>query len=631
MKGNTGKILHVNLSESSFRVEEPDELFYRTYVGGACTGAYYVFKGMPAGVDALAPENVLAFTIGPIVGAPISGNARHCVTAKSPLTGGIASSEGGGFWGPELKFAGFDGIVITGKAPRPVYLWVHDGGFELREAAHLWGTPTGEVQEAIRSEVGDPQIRVAQIGPAGEKLVRFAAITNELKHFNGHAGLEAVMGAKNLRAVAVRGKGRPELHDPKCIQEMARIGAARIQAEGFWKDFKKYGTALNVTWNTSLGGLPTRNWTMGTFARREDISAETYAETMMDSPGTCWACSQSCKRDLKSGITQPWSIDPRYGGPEYETVGMMGSNCLVGDLAAIAKANEIASKYCMDTISLGGVVGLVMECFEKGLLSSRDTGGIEARFGDGEALVRLAELTGRREGFGDLMAEGTARLARRLGPEAERIAVHVKGKESPAHMPTSKAALGLIYAVNPLGPDHVSSEHDPAIADEPGEILKGLGLYEGGVPPEEMAPAKARFTAYTQRFVSALDSFSICQFCFHTWAMYNLVELLQVMKAATGWDYTMQEFMLLGERRVNLMRAFNAREGFSSKDDMLPERLFEDGLLDDGLGRGRKIDRQAFLRCREEYYRLNGWDPESGNPTPAKLRELGLGWAAELP
>jgi len=439
------------------------------------------------------------------------------------------------------------------------------------------------------------------------------------------------MGSKNLRAVAVRGTRKPELHGAKRIQEMARTGSARIQADGFWRDFKRYGTTLNVTWNTDLGGLPTRNWTMGTFAGRDDISAETYAETMMDAPGTCWACAQICKRDVKSGITRPWRIEARYGGPEYETVGMMGSNCLIADLKAIAKANEIASKYAMGTISLGGVIGFVMECFENGLLTAEDTGGVEAHFGSGQALIRLAEMTGRRDGFGDAMAEGTTVLARRLGPGAERFAVHVKGKEFPAHMPTSKAVMGLIYALNPFGPDHVSTEHDPAIADEPGEILKGFGIYEGGVAPEELSFEKAMLTAYTQRFVSALDTLSVCQFCFHTWAMYNAVELLEVMKAVTGWDYTMQELMLLGERRVNSMRAFNAREGFSSKDDTLPERLFEDGLIDDGPGKGRKVDRQKFLRCREEYYRLNGWDPVTGNPTGLKLRELGLGcWAAEL-
>lgn len=630
MKGFTGKILHIDLHDGSFMIEEPEELFYRKYIGGACMGAYYVLKGMVAGTQPFAPEAVLAFTTGPITGAPISGNPRHCVTAKSPLTDGIASSEGGGFWAPELKFAGFDALIITGKAEKPVYLWVHDGEYEVKDASHLWGKLTGEVQEAVRKELGDEKVRVAQIGPAGEKLVRFAAITNELKHFNGRAGLGAVMGSKNLRAVAVRGSGKPEFHDLDKIKEIARVGVGRIKKEGFWNDFKRYGTTQNVTWNTDIGGLPTKNWAMGTFDRCDDISAETYFEKMMDKPGTCWSCAQSCKRDIKDGIKKPHTIEAKYGGPEYETVGMMGSNCLVSDLHAIAKANEIASKYCMDTISLGGVIGFVMECFEKGFLTAEDTGGIEAAFGDGESLIRLAELTGKREGFGDDMAEGTARLASKIGSQAERIAVHVKGKEFPAHMPRAKAVMALIYAVNPFGPDHVSSEHDPAISEEPGEILKGFGIYESTPVSWKLNSAKSKLLAYSQRFVSGLDSFSVCQFCFHTWAVYNFTELLEVINAATGWDYTMHEFMLLGERRINLMRAFNAREGFSSKDDTLPQRLFEDSLADDGSRKGATIDREKFFQCREEYYRLCGWDSDTGNPTAVKLRELGLEWVVDL-
>lgn len=302
-------------------------------------GAYYLLKLMKPGTDPFSPENVIAFTISPVVGASISGNARHCVTAKSPLTGGIASSEGGGFWGPELKFAGLDGIVIIGRSPNPVYLWIKDGTYELKNATGIWGKTTGEAQDLIRGELGDNRIRVAQTGPAGENLVRFAAITNELKHFNGRAGLGAVMGSKNLRAIAVRGTNKPDFHNPERIAELARAGAESVKEDGFWNIFKTYGTNLNVTWNSDIGGLPIRNWTMGTFEHRDKVSAETYQETMMDKPGTCCACVQSCKRDVKAGISKPWPIEARYGGPEYETLGMCGTNCMVSDYNAIAKAN----------------------------------------------------------------------------------------------------------------------------------------------------------------------------------------------------------------------------------------------------------------------------------------------------
>ena len=626
MKGYTQKILHVDLSRGSFEVEEPPESFYRKYAGGACMGAYYVTKLVPPKVDPLSPDNVLVFAISAVVGAPIHGNARHCVTAKSPLTGTIASSEGGGYWGPELKFAGFDAVVIRGKAAKPVYLWIHEGRYELRDAAGLWGRTTGDVQDAIRAELADERIRVAQCGPAGEKSVLFAAITNELKHFNGRNGLGAVMGSKNLRALAVRGTAKPELHDLETIQRLARVGAAKVRDPGFFQDFKKYGTTLNVTWNTDIGGLPTKNWTMGTWDKADAISAETYQETMMDSSGTCWACAQACKRDVKSGIEKPWTIESRYGGPEYETIGMVGSNCLVSDLNAIAKANELASKYCMDTISLGGVIGFVMECFEKGVLTTRDTEGLELRFGDGEALVKAVEMIGKREGFGDQMAEGLARLAEKLGPKAQEFAVTVKGKEFPAHMPTAKGLMALIYALNPFGPDHVSSDHDGSLSGEPNETMKGLGLYEGSVAPYELNFLKAQHLAYTQRAISAIDSWSVCQFTFNNWSMYGFTELLQTINACTGWDYTMHEFLQLGARRINLMKAFNAREGFGAKDDILPERLYRDPMQDEGPRAGQVVDREKFLRAREDYYRLNGWDPVSGNPLPATLQELGLGW-----
>ena len=626
MKGNTGKILHVDLTTGSITVEMPDEKFYRTYVGGSCMGVYYVTRLTPVGADPLGPENVLAFTTSAIVGAPLSGNARHCVSAKSPLTGGIMSSEGGGYWGPELRFAGFDAVVIRGRGPKPTYLWIHDGQAELRDASTLWGKVTGDVQDAIRQELADDKIRVLQIGPAGEKGVRFANIVNDLKHFNGRGGLGAVMGAKNLRAIAVRGTAKPDFADPAKLVAIARAGAEKVAQEGGWKTFKALGTLQTVTDNQLIGGLPTRNWTMGTFERYEEIGAEAFAGTMMDKPGTCFACAQSCRRDTKEGIEKPWRIEARYGGPEYETAGMVGANCMVGDLAAVVKANEVASMYGVDTISLGGVVGFVMECFERGILSKEQI-GFPAPFGDGEALVKLAEMIAERRGLGDALAEGVARFAKQLGPEAERIAVTVKGKEFPAHTPTSKAIMGLIYAVSAFGPDHMSSEHETSFGNGPTEIHRGLGIYDG--PSGElwdMNLDRAAILARSQRFVSAIDSWSVCEFCFHTWTIYSPDDLVEIIRAATGWRYSSHELMLLGERRINLMRAFNAREGFTVADDTLPPRLFEDRLIDDGPTHGVAVDRDAFIRVRDEYYRLMGWDVATGNPTETKLRELGLDW-----
>jgi aldehyde:ferredoxin oxidoreductase len=630
VNGYAGKILQVNLTDGTFEVEEPPEQFYRKYIGGACMGAYYLLTKMAGGIDALDPRNILVFALSSVTGVSISGNSRHCVTAKSPLTGTIASSEGGGYWAPELKFAGFDAIVISGKSPQPVYLWIHDTAHELRDASHLWGKTTGDVQDGIRDELGDERIRVAQCGPAGEKLVRYAGIVNELKHFNGRNGLGAVMGSKNLRAIAVRGTGRPEVADPETIKTMARKGATKVKNEKFFRHFRDCGTTLNVEWNGPVGGLPTNNWRAGNFDREDDMTGQKYFDTMMDKPGTCWVCAQSCRRDVKAGIEEPYKIEEKYGGPEYETVGMCGTNLRIADFHEIGKINEIASKYCMDTISLGGTIGFVMECFEKGILTTEHTDGLAVRFGDAAAAIKLAEMIGRREGIGDLLAEGPARAARKRGPEAARISVTVKGKELPAHMPTSKAMLGMAYAVNAFGPDHVSAEHDAVISGKPpAEAIQGFGFYDT-VKPEDLSLEKSRLLAYSQRYVSAIDSFAVCQFCFNTWSIYSITDLVTVVNAVTGWEFTLFELMLLGERRVNMMRAFNAREGFGAKDDVLPERLFEDPLEGDGKSAGRTVNRELFYACLKEYYLINGWDPDTGNPTDVKLRELGLGWVSDL-
>ena len=630
MKGNTGKILHLNLSTETFEVESPDEPFYRKYFGGACMGAWYVMKGMAGGVDPLGPDNVLAFTISPVVGARVSGNARHVVTTKSPLTGTMAHSEAGGFWGPELKFAGFDGLVITGRASRPVYLWIHDGQYELRDASAIWGKTTGDSQDFIRSDVGEEKARVCLIGPGGEKQIRFAGIVNELKHFNGRNGTGAVMGSKNLKAVAVRGTGQPEYHDEKVIKEIAREAARIVKEEDFYRNFRRCGTTLNVEWGTPAGGLPTRNWTQGTFEHQEALKGERYADEMMESPGTCFACVQSCKRDIKPGVETPRKIDPKFGGPEYETIGMCGSNLGLSAFSEIAAINQLASMYAVDSISLGGVLGLAAQCFQDGVLTSDQLGDTEPRFGAFEELYKLAEMVVKREGPGEILAEGTARAAARWGDEAVARAVHVKNKEFPAHMPHIKGSLALAYAVNPYGPDHVTVEHDPAIASTPvGERLQGFGFYDP-TDPVPLNAEKSKLTAYSQRWCGAIDSVSTCSFIFNTWAMFGFDELIDLIRAVTGWEYSMNEFMLLGERKLNMMRAFNVREGFTPDDDILPDRLFETPLDDDGPSSGRTVVKEDFLESREQYYAICGWNPKTGVPTAYKLKELGLDWAADF-
>lgn len=620
-KGYAGKILRVNLSDNRITFEEPNENFYRKYLGGSGFGVYFALKEIPANCDPLGEENVITFAVGPITGAPISGAARHSVTAKSPQTGGIGTSEAGGYWAPELKKAGFDAVIITGKAKKPVYLWIHDGLAEIRDASHIWGEFTKESQEIIRSELGDRQIKVAQIGPAGENLVRYACISNELAHFNGRTGMGAVMGSKNLKAVAVRGTLPIEYEDPAFIKEFARIGGEKVKTLPAYQGFKQLGTNVNVDELYTLNCIPTKNWQSGIMEGVEDVLAAEWTGSYIK-PGTCYACAQSCKRNLKDTDL----VDPSYGGPEYETVGMCGTNLGITDKLSIIQINEICSKYTMDTISFGGTVGFAMECYEKGLLSSEDTDGLDLRFGNAEAVIRLAEMTGQRKGFGNLIAEGTKVLAEKIGGDALNFAVHVKGKEFPAHMPHNKASLALAYATVAFGADHVSSNFDGSIASDPIPYqLKSFGLHEAQ-DPYQLNNEKVRLYWQTQKAFSLFDTASVCCLTFGFWTIYDFNDLTNVINAATGMKTHMLELIEIAERRLMMMRMFNAREGFASSDDNLPRRLFDEPLKG-GISDGLTVSREDFERTKELYYEMAGLD-EEGVPTKARLLELGLDWIA---
>ena len=584
-------------------------------------GAYYILKEVPAGADALGPENVIVFSTSPVTGAPISGASRNSVTSKSPLSGCIGCGEAGGFWGPELKFAGFDALVIKGRSKEPVYLWIHDGEYELRSAVKIWGSVTGDAYDYIKSDIGEDKAKIALIGPGGENLVRYACIAFDLDHFCGRTGLGAVMGSKNLKAIAVRGRNDLEFFDKDGIISMAKIENKGTNAEDFWG---KLGTPLTVKVNQLAGGLPTHNYSAGDFDRWEDISGETMSDTISKKRAACWACGTRCKRVVE--LDEPYNVSPRYGGPEYETIGMIGSNLDISDLKRIVKANELANRYTLDTISLGGTIGFVMECFEKGIMTEKDTGGIKINFGDSEMLVKLVEMIGKREGFGNMLAEGSKRIAEKLGPEAEKLAVQTKGIEWAAHMPQVKASLALCYACNPFGPDHQSSQHDPMIESEPlSETIKGLGLYK----TEETSVLnyeKVKLFAYSQKAYCVLDSLDLCQFIFGFGS--NMNKSINILKLATGWETNLWELMLAGERRLNLFRFFNAREGFDSKDDTLPYKVYSEDLK--GKSKAKKVNIDDFYKCREQYYSLIGWDPKTGNPTDTKLKELGIDWVLDL-
>ena len=624
--GYNGKILHVDLTRGNLEVEEPDEVFYRKYMGGSAMGVYYLLKHTPPGADPLGPENALSLMAGVVTGAPVSGQSRVTATARSPLSGLVGDSQAGGFWPVELKAAGFDGVVMQGKAERPVYLWVHDGEAELRDAAHLWGRFTADVEDAIREELDDERIQVLQCGPAGEKGVRFGALINYANRANGRTGMGTVMASKNLKAVAVRGRSRPELADPEAVRALAKWGADHLEGSDV-EGLGLLGTAEIVLSQNKRGGLPTRNWSSGTFEEAEAISGQRMADTILRKRDTCFACVVRCKRVVEVA-EGPFQVEPRYGGPEYETISTMGSYCGVSDLAAIARANQLCNMYGMDTISCGATIAWAMDCFERGLLTSGDTEGVELRFGNGEALVQMVESIGKREGFGHVLGEGSARAAETLGVGKDLV-VAVKNHELPAHMPQVKRSLALIYAVNPFGADHQSHEHDPAYEKDYeyyADRLAALDLFEPQ-PRFSLNSEKVRFAFYTQQFYSALDSLDLCQFVWGlAWHLYGPNQMAELVRAVTGWEVSLWQLMKVGERRLNLLRAFNAREGVGTEADTVPPKLLIP--LQGGRSDGVAVTVEEVEAAKALYYRMAGWD-ENGHPTRAKLEELALGWVAD--
>jgi aldehyde:ferredoxin oxidoreductase len=542
----------------------------------------------------------------------------------------VGDSQAGGFWPAELKFAGFDGIVITGKSAKPVYLWVHDGEAELRDASHLWGKITGDAQRLIQEELGDPKIEVAQCGIAGERGVRYASIMNMSNRAHGRTGMGAVMGSKNLKAIAVRGHGQIKLADRAAVAKLARKGAKSISEYLDVEALQKYGTANVVMYQDTSGGLPTGNYTSGTFEHAIDICGETMADTILKENDTCYACSVRCKRVVETEYSGR-DVVGFYGGPEYETLATLGSYCRVGDLAAVSLANQLCAQYGVDTIACGATIAWAMECFEKGILTTEDTGGIELRFGNADALVTMVEQIAQREGFGRLLGEGSARAASAVGKGSEDLVVAVKAGELPAHMPQVKRSLALIYAVNPFGADHQSHEHDPGYTDGSADYslarLAMLGL-TNPQPDRVLNHEKVKFALYTQWNYSFMDSADLCQFVYGpSWTLFGPDEMVALMSAVTGWDYTIEEMQRAGERRLNLLRAFNAREGAGRDQDTLPKKIF-DTPLTGGASEGLSVTREELAAALDDYYEMAGWDVANGNPTPAKLQSLGLTWLA---
>ena len=614
--GYNGKTLRVNLTDETIRIEEPAEKWYRTYLGGMGAIAYHLLKEVPQGVDPLSPGNILLMAPGVISGAPFSGSGRNAVGGLSPLTGGFGEADAGGYWGAELKHAGFDQIIVEGASEEPKWLWIQDGEAEIRDASKLWGLEVAVCQDRMREELGDTRAKTALIGPSGENLSRLACVINDLNHVAGRSGTGAIMGSKRLKGVAVRGHNPPELADAERVREMAGRLAKQVRENP--PGLSVYGTGAAMDAGAQTGNLPTRNFRDGEFWEASEIDAIAVKNKYRVGMGTCYACAVACKKEVE--LETPYKVEARYGGPEYETLGAFGSDCGVSDLAAICKANELCQRYGIDTIGAGTTIAFAMECYEEGIITPEMTGGLELRFGNAEAMLQTLELMVKREGIGDLLAEGTKRTAEKLGPDAERFAVHVKGQEFPMHEPRLKRALGLGYALSPTGADHQHNVHDTGLRGRAMERLRAFGVLEP-VALESLGGEKVRIYKYVSEMRILTNCLAICNFV--PWDYNQYVELLN---AVTGWDSTLFELAKVAQRTLALAKLINLRSGFTAADDWLPPRMFTpqtSGALSETA-----VIPEELRHAIDLYYEMMGWDPQ-GVPRLGTLHELGIGWAGQ--
>lgn len=620
-------ILIVNLSSGIIEKKVMPAETYILYPGGAALGTYILLNELKPGIDPLSEDNILVFSVSPIVGLPIAGANRMTVTTKSPLTGTIGDSQAGGFFPAGLKGNGWDAVVFTGKSKQPVYLYIDGDNAELRPATSMWGKVTGEAEALIKNENEDQDLEIAQIGPAGENMVRFSSIINMSNRANGRNGTGAVMGSKNLKAIAIKKQRIVKVFDKKGFADLVKRVSNNIQEYNIYEALKKEGTNLNLDIFNQTGYLATNNWNTGYLENGSQINGAAFTEQVLLERDTCFSCPVYCKRVVKiNGV-----VDPHYGGPEYETCGALGAYCGITDIKALSLANQLCNMYGMDTITCGATIAFAMECFENGIINSNDIGGIELCFGNGDAAVELIKKIAQKDGIGKLLADGSYRASLQLGPETEKFLTTVKGQELPAHMPQGKAAVGLIYAVNPFGADHQSSEHDPMLLqkfDSPIRTnLRKVGIWKGA-EVTSLETEKVRFAFNTQCFYSVADILCLCQFIAGpAWQAMGPSEIVELCKYGTGWDTSVFELMLAGERKINMMRYFNAVEGFTSKDDYLPEKIYKP--LQDGSTEGNYIDKEEFEKAKLEYYKLAGWANDTGNPTDETLNRLSLSWVKD--
>lgn len=620
------KILHVDLTNGTHTVEVLPADIYRNYPGGSVLGMYLLLRDGTLGVDPLSPQNLLIFSVSPLTGIPISGQSRMTVTTKSPLTGTAGDSQVGGFIPAHLKANGYDSVVFHGTSERPVYLYIDKENIQIKDAAHIWGKITGEAEESIHDDLGDSKVESSIIGPAGESEVLYSSIIHMRNRANGRNGVGAVMGSKNLKALVVKRQPPVRPADPEGLKVLTGNVKERMAANAVIVDTALNGTAGVVDFHADEGFLPSYNWTKGTMEGMDQIRGTTLTSTVLAKRDTCFGCAIRCK----CVVDIPGKADPEYGGPEYETISTFGSYCGNADLADICEANQLCNMYGLDTISCGATIAFAMECFEKGLLTLNDTDGISLTFGNSKAFAPLIKkIAFKEKGIGELLAQGSARAAKIIGGEALNFVMTCKQQEIPAHMVQMKPNLAINYAVNSFGADHQSSEHDPALMapeDSNDWIWSNqLATFDKVEHYGVLDKNKARFALETQKYYSMMDSLCLCQFVWGpAWQLYGPDDLVRFCNYGAGWETSIAELQEIGERRINMMRLYNAREGFGREHDVLPDRMFLP--IPDGPNAGVGITKEAFEAALNDYYNFAGWDPQTGIPTEETKKRLGLEW-----
>ena len=564
MYGLMGKILRVDLTAGKISEETISEELARKFLGGRGIASKILFDEVDPGIDPLGPENKLVFMSGLLTGTPSPSAARYSVVAKSPLTNLWAQANSGGRWGVDLKHSGFDGIIFEGISERPVFLAIDDGKAELRDAGDLWGKSVSETTRMLKQATGE-KYNVASIGIAGENLVKYAAIMNDLHRAAGRCGLGAVMGAKKLKAVAVKGTRPIRIADKTAFQQVSKKQYELLGESIFGAGLEAYGTTLVLDIVNVCGGLPTRNWQTGVCSFSEKINGETLSDSVLVEAVGCFACPIKCGRgtEIRKG---PYA-GHKGEGPEYETVAIFGAMCDVSDLDAITMANYLCNDYGLDTISCGSTIAFTMECFQRGILRKEDTGGVEIHFGDSDAIVALVGSIAKREGLGDLLAEGTRIMAQRLGQDSERFAMNVKGLELPAYDSRAAKITGLAFATANRGGDHVTGYvQGPTFLASPFLVIDESEIED----PLKENPQEAKVVKDLEDALTVFDAIGACKFM---GLASDAQEISETIAAVTGWDIGVEEFRKIGERIYNLERAFNVRAGLTRTDDTLAQKI----------------------------------------------------------